>query len=110
MSLLIIALRDSLGLTPDQHEQFNSLPQETLEHLSRLPAEAKILIGEVWRTSKAVADTNFEGDLDDRMKAWNDRHNVEMRWVVLTGEFLDGRKADAETIESAKKQVAALDA
>lgn len=103
-------LKDSLGLTPDQHEQFDSLPKDILDNLEALPEAAKALVGEVWRTAKAVGDTNFEGDLDDRMKALNNRHNVEMRWVVITGKMLDGRTADADTLAGAKEQVAELDA
>ena len=80
MSLMLVALRESLGLTPDQHEQFDSLPQETLEHLASLPIEAKKLIGERWRVKQAVGDTNFAIDPADRFKAWRDEEEHEARW------------------------------
>ena len=80
MSLDILALRDSLGLTPDQHEQFNSLPQEVLENLAKLPPAAKALIGEKWRVADAVGNTNFDPDPEARFKAWRDQDEHEARW------------------------------
>ena len=75
-----LTLRELLGLTPDQHAQFESLPQDILDNLAKLPSKAQALIGERWRVKQAVGDTNFAVDVEERFQAWRDEADHEARW------------------------------
>lgn len=75
-----LILRGKLGLTPDQHEQFDTLPDDILANLAALKPALQALIGEQWRVKQAVGDTNFSSDPEDRFKAWRDEEEHEARW------------------------------
>lgn len=100
-------LAEKLHLAPDQHEQLASLPPETIAHLEGLHPVQQELIGELWRASKEVRETNFRGTPDDRFKAWRDLEIVQKKNAILNGrnphhfdEFLK-----PEVIESFKEQL-----
>jgi len=78
-------LKHKLNLTPDQFEQFDSLEQFQLDHLSALPECEQALIGELWRASKEVRETNFRGTVEDRFKALRDLRVVQWKKAVLSG-------------------------
>lgn len=79
------SLAEKLHLTPDQHEQLASLPAETIANLEALPPCVQELIGELWRASKEVRETNFRGTPDDRFKAWRDLRIVQWKKAILDG-------------------------
>ena len=78
-------LKEKLNLTPDQHEQIDSLPAETIAHLESLHPCQQELIGELWRASKEVRETNFRGTPEDRFKAWADLRIVQLKNSILNG-------------------------
>ena len=78
-------LKEKLNLTPDQHEQFDSLPPETIANLEALHPCVQELIGELWRASKEVRETNWRGTPDDRFKAWRDLRIVQWKKAILDG-------------------------
>jgi flagellar motor component MotA len=79
------SLAEKLNLSPDQHEQLASLPAETIANLEALPPCVQELIGELWRASKEVRETNFRGTPDDRFKAWRDLRIVQWKKAILDG-------------------------
>ena len=100
-------LKEKLNLTPDQFEQFDSLEQFQLDHLSALPECEQALIGELWRASKEVRETNFRGTPEDRFKAWRDLRMVQWRQAILNGRnpHPPHEQLDEATIESFKAQL-----
>ena len=100
-------LKEKLNLTPDQFEQFDSLEQFQLDHLSALPECEQALIGELWRASKEVRETNFRGTPEDRFKAWRDLRVVQWKQAVLNGRnpHPPHEQLDEATIESFKTQL-----
>lgn len=100
-------LKEKLNLTPDQFEQFDSLEQFQLDHLSALPECEQALIGELWRSSKEVRETNFRGTPEDRFKAWRDLRVVQWKQAVLNGRnpHPPHEQLDEATIESFKTQL-----
>ena len=78
-------LAEKLNLSPDQHEQLASLPAETIAHLESLHSVEQELIGELWRASKEVRETNFRGTPDDRLKALRDLQVVQWKNAILNG-------------------------
>jgi hypothetical protein len=78
-------LAEKLNLAPDQHEQLASLPPETIAHLESLHPVEQELIGEIWRATKEVRETNFRGTPDDRFKAWKDLGIVQRKAAILNG-------------------------
>ena len=79
------SLAEKLHLSPDQHEQLASLPAETIAHLESLHPCQQELIGELWRASKEVRETNFRGTPDDRIKALRDLQVVQWKNAILNG-------------------------
>ena len=101
------SLAEKLHLTPDQHEQLASLPAETIANLEALPPVVQELIGELWRASKEVRETNFRGTPDDRFKAWRDLRIVQWKKAILDGRnphHLD-EMLPQKDIESFKEQL-----
>ena len=78
-------LKEKLKLTPDQFDQFDSLEAFQIEHLSAMHPAEQELIGELWRASKEVRETNFRGTLDDRIKASTDHRIVQWKLALLNG-------------------------
>lgn len=100
-------LKQKLNLTPDQSEQFDSLEQFQIDHLSALPECEQALIGELWRASKEVRETNFRGTPEDRFKAWRDLRIVQWKLAILNGinPHPPREKLPQEVIESFKTQL-----
>lgn len=100
-------LKEKLNLTPDQFEQFDSLEQFQIDHLSALPECEQALIGELWRASKEVRETNFRGTLDDRFKALRDLRVVQWKKAILNGlnPHPPHQRLSEEDIESFKAQL-----
>lgn len=101
------SLADKLNLTPDQHAQLASLPAETIAHLESLPSVEQELIGEIWRATKEVRETNWRGTPDDRFKAWKDLSIVQRKKAILDGRnphHFD-EMLSARDIESFKEQL-----
>lgn len=80
-----MSLKEKLKLTPDQFEQFDSLEPFQIEHLTAMHPAEQELIGELWRASKEVRETNFRGTLDDRIKACTDLRIVQWKLAILNG-------------------------
>ena len=101
-------LKQKLNLTPDQFGQFDSLEQFQIDHLSALPECEQALIGELWRASKEVRETNFRGTVDDRFKALRDLRVVQWKKAILSGinPHPPHEKLSEETIESFKAGLA----
>jgi len=101
-------LKQKLNLTPDQFGQFDSLEQFQIDHLSALPACEQALIGELWRASKEVRETNFRGTVEDRFKALRDLRVVQWKKAILSGLNPNPphEKLSEETIESFKAGLA----
>jgi hypothetical protein len=78
-------LKEKLNLTPDQFEHFDSLPPESIQELEALHPAIQELIGERWRATKEVRETNFRGTPEDRFKAWRDHELVCDKMSLLTG-------------------------
>lgn len=78
-------LIEKLNLTPDQHEQFANLLPFQIAHLESIPECEQRLIGELWRASKEVRETNFRGSPQDRFKAWTDLRVVQWKLAILNG-------------------------
>lgn len=78
-------LPEKLNLSQDQMEQFNNLPPEVITHLTNLHPAIQELIGERWRATKEVRETNFRGTPEDRFKAWADHDLICDKMSVLTG-------------------------
>jgi hypothetical protein len=97
-------LKQKLNLTPDQFGQFDSLEQFQIDHLSALPACEQALIGELWRATKEVRETNFRGTVEDRFKALRDLRVVQWKKAILSGinPHPPHEKLSEETIESFK--------
>lgn len=97
-------LKQKLNLTPDQSEQFDTLEQSQIDHLSALPECEQELIGELWRASKEVRETNFRGTPDDRFKALRDLRVVQWKLAILNGRnpHPPHEQLDEATIESFK--------
>ena len=98
-------LKEKLKLTPDQFEQFDSLEPFQIEHLTALHPAEQELIGELWRASKEVRETNFRGTLDDRIKASDDLRIVQWKLAILNGRnpHPPHEQLSDEVIESFKK-------
>jgi hypothetical protein len=78
-------LKQKLNLTPDQFGQFDTLEQFQIDHLSAMPECEQALIGELWRASKEVRETNFRGTPEDRFTAWRDLRRVQWKMAILNG-------------------------
>ena len=65
--------------------QFTSLEPFQIAHLESLPPCEQELIGEIWRASKEVRETNFRGTPEDRFKAWRDLEIVQKKKAILDG-------------------------
>jgi hypothetical protein len=102
-----MSLKEKLRLTPDQFEQFDSLEPFQIEHLTNLHPAEQELIGELWRASKEVKETNFRGTVEDRFKAWEDLRIVQWKLAILDGRNPNHfhEMLDEKTIESFKKQL-----
>lgn len=100
-----MSLKEKLRLTPDQFEQFDSLEPFQIEHLTNLHPAEQELIGELWRASKEVRETNFRGTMDDRFKAMRDLRVVQWKLAILNGidPHPPRERLDDETIMSFKK-------
>lgn len=100
-------LKQKLNLTPDQFGQFDSLEQFQIDHLSALPECEQALIGELWRASKEVRETNFRGTPEDRFTAWRDLRRVQWKQAILNGRnpHPPHEQLDEATIESFKTQL-----
>lgn len=79
------SLAEKLNLSPDQHEQLASLPAETIANLEALPPCVQELIGELWRATKEVRETNWRGTMDDRFNAMRDLRIVQWKKAILDG-------------------------
>ncbi len=101
-------LKQKLNLTPDQFGQFDSLEQFQIDHLSALPECEQALIGELWRASKEVRETNFRGTVEDRFKALRDLRVVQWKKAILSGinPHPPHEELPQETIEAFKKGLA----
>jgi hypothetical protein len=94
-----MTLKEKLKLTPDQFEQFDSLEPFQIEHLTALHPAEQELIGELWRASKEVGETNFRGTLDDRIKACTALRIVKWKLAILNGihpHFADQKLTEKE--------------
>ena len=80
-----MSLKEKLKLTPDQFEQFDNLESFQIEHLTAMHPAEQELIGELWRASKEVRETNCRGTLDDRIKACTDLRIVQWKLAILNG-------------------------
>ena len=100
-----MSLKEKLKLTPDQFEQFDSLEPFQIEHLTAMHPAEQELIGELWRASKEVRETNFRGTPEDRFKAWRDLRIVQWKMAILNGKnpHPPREQLDAESIEKFKK-------
>ena len=100
-----MTLKEKLRLTPDQFEQFDSLEPFQIEHLTAMHPAEQELIGEIWRASKEVRETNFRGTPDDRFKAWRDHRIVQWKMAILNGKNPHSpfEQLDAESIDGFKK-------
>ena len=100
-----MTLKEKLRLTPDQFEQFDSLEAFQIEHLTAMHPAEQELIGEIWRASKEVRETNFRGTPDDRFKAWRDHRIVQWKMAILNGKNPNPPfdQLDPESIKGFKK-------
>lgn len=78
-------LKQKLNLTPDQFGQFDTLEQFQIDHLSAMPECEQALIGELWRASNEVRETNWRGTPDDRLTAMRDLRIVQWKIAILNG-------------------------
>jgi len=78
-------LKEKLNLSPDQFEQFDNLPPEIVKHLENIHPAIQELIGERWRATKEVRETNFRGTPEDRFQAWRDHELICDKMSLLTG-------------------------
>lgn len=100
-------LHEKLNLAPNQMEQFANLEPFQIAHLSALHPCEQELIGELWRVSKEVRETNFRGTPDDRIKAMRDLRIVQWKKAILDGRnphHFD-EMLPQSTIESFKEQL-----
>lgn len=102
-----MTLKEKLRLTPDQFEQFDSLEPFQIEHLTNLHPAEQELIGELWRASKEVRETNFRGTIDDRFKALADLRIVQLKAAILNGNnpHPPHQKLSSEDIAEFMKQL-----
>lgn len=100
-------LAEKLNLAPDQLEQLASLPAETIAHLESLHPVEQELIGEIWRATKEVRETNWRGTPDDRFKAWKDLGIIQRKKAILDGRNPHhfNEMLPAKDIESFKQQL-----
>lgn len=101
------SLADKLNLTPDQHAQLAGLPAETIAHLESLHPVQQELIGELWRASNEVRETNWRGTPEDRFKAWRDLEIIQKKNAILNGRnpHRFEEMLPAKDIESFKQQL-----
>ena len=100
-------LHEKLNLAENQMGQFANLEPFQIAHLESLPPCEQELIGEIWRASKEVRETNFRGTPEDRFKAWRDLEIVQKKMAILNGRnphHFD-EMLPQETIESFKQQL-----
>ena len=100
-------LHEKLNLAENQMGQFASLEPFQIAHLESLPPCEQELIGELWRASKEVRETNFRGTPEDRFKAWRDLEIVQKKMAILNGRnphHFD-EMLPAKDIESFKEQL-----
>jgi hypothetical protein len=100
-------LHEKLNLAENQMGQFASLEPFQIAHLESLHPCQQELIGELWRASKEVRETNFRGTPEDRFKAWADLRIVQLKNAILNGRnphHFD-EMLPQETIESFKQQL-----
>lgn len=103
----LATLKKSLNLTPAQSEQFDTLEQFQIDHLSALHPSEQALIGELWRASKEVRETNFRGTVEDRFTALRDLRIVQWKTAILNGINPNPPREQlpSEVIESFKSQL-----
>ena len=100
-------LHEKLNLAENQMGQFANLEPFQIAHLESLPPCEQELIGELWRASKEVRETNFRGTPEDRFKAWRDLEIVQKKMAILNGRnphHFD-EMLPAKDIESFKEQL-----